>query len=680
MLLAVPGAGKTTVLTVRLAYLILVKAVDPPKILCLTFGRAAAKEMRERFVSNFGAIPIRFSTIHSFAYGILRTAFRQRGREFQLMEEQTGPESKTGVLRRLYEKHNASSMTDEQLEGLQNSICYVKNTLSKPEELLECEIKNFPLIYKDYENYKQSSRPRLLDYDDMLSLAFQMLQEDSTCLEYYRSQFDYILTDESQDTSLLQHKIIELVVKPKSNLFVVGDDDQSIFGFRAAEPQYLLEFEQTYPGAEILRMEQNFRSAPQIVEAACGFIRSNKQRYDKAMFTKNPTGGVLQSRHFAGIKEQNEFLIQQLTSQKDLAQTGVLYRNNLSAICLADALERANIPFYIRESGKQRFFSHWAIKDVLNFLRFSFNDKSLSVLERIWSKLNCPLRKQQLDYLKQMPMDRSIFEILAEQPGVTAKARIEYLDLKKWFKELNTLSPAEAIHYIRNRLDYDKAVKRICESLGFSEDYVGTLLDVLSSIARKEGTIVDFANRLTYLEEQMLSGYKNKPDKAVTLSTIHSAKGLEWEQVYLIDLVEGILPEWEAVRAEQGGRNQLLEEERRLFYVGMTRAKGELILCSLKSYHQKRVKASRFLHEVNLVRQGKIPLEVISRESSRSPIDFVPGLAVQHKSFGEGVIAREEGNVLVVRFKDGSQRSFMKDICVKQRLIWPLQDMKILEC
>lgn len=680
MLLAVPGAGKTTVLTVRLAYLILVKAVDPPKILCLTFGRAAAKEMRERFVSNFGAISIRFSTIHSFAYGILRTAFRQRGREFQLMEEQTGPESKTGVLRRLYEKHNASSMTDEQLEGLQNSICYVKNTLSKPEELLECEIKNFPLIYKDYENYKQSSRPRLLDYDDMLSLAFQMLQEDSTCLEYYRSQFDYILTDESQDTSLLQHKIIELVVKPKSNLFVVGDDDQSIFGFRAAEPQYLLEFEQTYPGAEILRMEQNFRSAPQIVEAACGFIRSNKQRYDKAMFTKNPTGGVLQSRHFAGIKEQNEFLIQQLTSQKDLAQTGVLYRNNLSAICLADALERANIPFYIRESGKQRFFSHWAIKDVLNFLRFSFNDKSLSVLERIWSKLNCPLRKQQLDYLKQMPMDRSIFEILAEQPGVTAKARIEYLDLKKWFKELNTLSPAEAIHYIRNRLDYDKAVKRICESLGFSEDYVGTLLDVLSSIARKEGTIVDFANRLTYLEEQMLSGYKNKPDKAVTLSTIHSAKGLEWEQVYLIDLVEGILPEWEAVRAEQGGRNQLLEEERRLFYVGMTRAKGELILCSLKYYHQKRVKASRFLHEVNLVRQGKIPLEVISRESFRSPIDFVPGLAVHHKSFGEGVIAREEGNVLVVRFKDGSQRSFMKDICAKQRLIWPLQDMKIMEC
>jgi len=681
LLLAVPGAGKTTVLTVRLAYLILVKNIDPRRILCLTFGRAAAKEMRERFVANFGAMVksqnegrggIQFSTIHSFAYEVVRTAFRQRGTKFEIIEEQTGVESKTGVLRRIYEKHNASSITDEQLEGLQNTICYVKNTLSKPEELLNCDIKNFPLIYKDYENYKQSSRPRLIDYDDMLSLAFQELKENPTYLEYYRKRFDYILTDESQDTSLLQHKIIEMVVKPKNNIFVVGDDDQSIFGFRAAEPKYLLEFEQTYPGAKILRMEQNFRSTPQIVDVACGFIRSNKLRFDKAMFTKKPKEGVLQIRQFEGIREQNQFILQKLKSQKDLAKVGVLYRNNLSAICLADALDRANISFYMRESGKQRFFSHWAIKDMLNFLRFSFNDKSLSVLERIWSKLSCPIRKQHLDLLKQMPIDRSIFEILAEQPGVTSKGKTEYLDLKKWFKELNTLSPAKAIHYIRNQLDYDKAMKRICESLGFSEEYVGSLLDILSSIAQNEPTIVDFANRLTHLEEQMMSSYKNKHKNAVTLSTIHSAKGLEWEQVYLIDLVEGIIPERETIKAEQGGKKELLEEERRLFYVGMTRAKRELTFCSMNYYLHKRVKASRFLREVNLVMQGKNPQEVIPQEVSTPLSDLVAGLVVEHKSFGEGVIVNDVGNVIVVRFRDGSQRSFMKDICAKQRLIWAI--------
>ncbi|KGK91287.1 DNA helicase UvrD [Desulfosporosinus sp. HMP52] len=678
LLLAVPGAGKTTVLTVRLAYLILVKNIDPRRILCLTFGRAAAKEMRERFFENFRAMvsaqtegcgEIQFSTIHSFAYEVVRTAFRQRGTRFEIIEEQTGAESKTGVLRRIYEKHNASSITDEQLEGLQNTICYVKNTLSKPEELSNCDIKNFSLIYKDYEDYKESSRPRLIDYDDMLSLAFQELVENPACLEYYRKRFDYMLTDESQDTSLLQHKIIERVVKPQNNIFVVGDDDQSIFGFRAAEPKYLLEFEQTYPGAKILRMEQNFRSTPQIVAVACGFIRSNKLRFDKAMFTKNPKGGVLQSKQFEGIGEQYQFIIQKLQRQKDLAQVGILYRNNLSAISLADELDRADIPFYMRESGKQRFFSHWAINDMLNFLRFSFNDKSLPVLERIWSKLSCPIRKQHLDLLRQMPIDRSIFDILAEQPGVTNKGKIEFLDLKKWFKELNTLSPAKAIPYIRNQLDYDKAMKRMCESLGFSEDYVVSLLDVLSSIAQKEPTIVEFANRLTHLDKQMMTSYKNRHKNVVTLSTIHSAKGLEWDQVYLIDLVEGIIPEWETIKDDQDGKKELLEEERRLFYVGMTRAKRELTLCSMNYYYQKRVKASRFLGEVSLVLQGKKPQEVISQVST--PLsDLVPGLVVQHKSFGEGVILKDEGNMIVVRFKDSSQRSFMKDICAKQRLIW----------
>ena len=222
----------------------------------------------------------------------------------------------------------------------------------------------------------------------------------------------------------------------------------------------------------------------------------------------------------------------------------------------------------MREVGKQRFFSHWAINDILNFLRFSFSDKSLPTLERIWSKLSCPIRKQQLEYLKQMPIDRSIFEILAEQPGVTSKGKREYLELKKQFKELNTLTPAKAIRFIRNQLEYDKAVERMCDSLGFSEEYIGGLLDILISIAQNERTIVDFAKRLAYLEEQMKSSYKNKHSNAVTLSTIHSAKGLEWEQVYLIDLVEGIIPEQETIKAEQSGQKELLEEERRLFYVG----------------------------------------------------------------------------------------------------------------
>lgn len=674
LLLAVPGAGKTTVLTVRLAYLILVKKVDPRMILCLTFGRAAAKEMRERYLKNFevntnSEIPVngevQFSTIHSFAYEVVRSAFRQRGTRFEIIEEQKGHESKTGVLRRIYEKHNASTITDEQLEGLQNSICYVKNTLRQPQEFKELDIKNFPTIYADYEEYKKNSQPRLIDYDDMLSIAFQELNENPQRLEAYRQRFNYLLTDESQDTSLLQHKIIEIVVKPKNNIFVVGDDDQSIFGFRAAEPKYLLDFEQAYPGAQILRMEQNFRSTPQIVDVAYQFIRSNKLRFDKEMFTKNPQGDVLQIGQFKGIREQYQFLIQQLRNQKDLSNVGVLYRNNLSAICLAEELSRANIPFNMREAGKQRFFSHWVINDILNFLRFSYSDKSLPTLERIWSKLSCGIRKQQLEYLKQMPINRSIFEILAEQPGTTSKRKSEYLELKKQFKVLNTLPPAEAIRFIRNQLGYDKTIEGICDSLGFSEEYIGSLLDNLISIAQNEPTIVDFAKRLTYLEEQMKSSYKNKHNNAVTLSTIHSAKGLEWESVYLVDLVEGIIPE-----RDQSGQKESLEEERRLFYVGMTRAKRHLTLCSMDYYYHKRVKASRFVRAVALIMEGKNPEEGMREETSTIKSELVAGLVVQHKAFGEGVIAKEDGNVILVRFEDGTQRSFLKDICEKQKLIW----------
>ena len=672
LLLAVPGAGKTTVLTVRLAYLVLVKDVDPQTILCLTFGRAAAREMRERFVKHFGKMiqgNLHFSTIHSFAFEVVRTACRQRGIEFKVLEEQTGAESKTGVLRRIYQKHNIVVPSDEQLEELQNAICYVKNTLLTPEDCPETDIENFSAIFNDYANYKRNCRPRLIDYDDMLSLAYEELKENPECLKTYRRRFNYILTDESQDTSLLQHKIIELVVKPQANIFVVGDDDQSIFGFRAAEPKYLLRFEQTYPGAKILRMEQNFRSTPQIVEVSRQFIRSNTLRFDKQMFTKNPKGDALQIVRFEDSKEQYQFLVRKLKEQKDLTKVGVLFRNNLSAICLADDLKRAGIPFYMREAGKQRFFNHWATQDILNFLRFSFSDKSLPVFERIFSKLTCPVKKQQLENLKARPIDRSIFDILARQPGISSKQRGELLELKRKFKKLNTLSPAKAIEFIRDELGYDKTLRRICDSLGFSEDYIGNLLDILVSIARNEKTIVSLANHLNSLEEEMTLSYKNKHSNSVTLSTIHSAKGLEWEQVYLIDLLEGIIPERETIKADKNGQKELLEEERRLFYVGMTRAKRQLTLCSVKYYLGKRVQTSRFVREADLVKRGKNPQEIIFEEKTAQN-EWAVGLVVEHKTFGEGVIVKEDDKVILVRFQDGAHRFFMKDICAQKKLIW----------
>ena len=598
LLLAVPGAGKTTVLILRLAYLVLVVNVNPERILCLTFGRAAAKEMSDRFTQNFGSDigTIHFSTIHSYAYEVVRAAFRQKGRDYQIIEELTGAESKSGVLRSLFKQINTSTLTEDTLEELQNAICFVKNSLISPEKLENVAVKNFVTIYNDYEKYKRMHQPQLIDFDDMLSIAYTALVENPRLLAMYQKRFDYILTDESQDTSLLQHKIIELISKPKRNLFVVGDDDQSIFGFRAAEPKYLLEFPQVYDQAEILRMEQNFRSTPEIVSMSREFIRSNKMRYDKEMVTKNVPGETVQVEIFKGNKEQNEFILGELIN-KGVAKSAVLYRNNLSVITLVDELDRGGVPFYIRDSKKERFFSHWVVTDILNFLRFSYSDQSVAVLDKIKSKFETYISKAQIEYLRGIKIDRSIFEILSEQQEGKSR-QSGYLTLKEQFKSLNKLSPSKAIGYIRNELGYDKVIERICKNLGFSKEHLNSLLSILETIAARESTLPDFANRLSYLEEKIKTSYKNKGTEAVTLSTIHSAKGLEWERVYLIDLIQGIIPDLEAVKNAANNKMEGIEEERRLFYVAMTRAQKHLTLCTMKQYLKQTAKRSQFVQEV----------------------------------------------------------------------------------
>lgn len=663
LLLAVPGAGKTTVLTIRLLYLVMVERVDPKRILCLTFGNAAAKEMKERFHTNFASNingNIHFSTIHSFTYQIFRTDFAAKGKSFDLIENQVGANSKTGVLRSIYQRLNNINLTDDQLEELQNMICLTKNTMKSPVEPKESSIKNFVRVYEAYEDYKEKHNPRLIDFDDMLSLAYSTLKSNSELLNKYRQHYDYILTDESQDTSLLQHKIIELVTKPKNNIFVVGDDDQSIFGFRAAEPKYLLDFEKTYAGAKVLRMEQNFRSTPEIVNIAREFIRSNKIRYDKNMFTKKSSGDLIKIGRFENVTEQNQFILQEIGSEEDLQRVAVLFRNNMSAISLIDELDRRKLLFYMREANKDRFFTHWAVTDIVNFLNFSLNNRDLDTFELICTKCNFYTKKQVVQSLKGKLIDRSIFDMLAKLPETTEKQAKQYQRLQRGFNRIKGLTPYDAIRDIRLELGYDYAVERICRALGFSEENVRGLLGILEDIALKESTVQGFLNRLKYLKDLIESSFKNKGANAVTLSTMHSAKGLEWDKVYMIDLIEGIIPERNSAELGQEG----LEEERRLFYVGMTRAKKHLTLCSLNFYQSRLATDSRFVTEVSYLLKGKS-----AAEASASGKGLVPGTTVLHKAFGHGKVIKVERDLVRIRFKDGTERSFLKDLCENENLL-----------
>ena len=676
LLLAVPGAGKTTVLTLRLVYLILVKHVTPESILCLTFGRAAAKEMQDRFTNNFsGQISgnIHFSTIHSHAFEVARETFRQQRRGYQIIENQTGAVSKTGVLRRLYEQINRSALTNESLEELQNAICFVKNAMLSPEKLKNVGIDNFVTLYKDYEKYKLMHEPQLLDYDDMLSIAYATLMEDPQMLAKYQQRYHYILTDESQDTSLIQHKIIELIAQPKGNLFVVGDDDQSIFGFRASDPKYLLNFNKVYDQAEVLRLERNFRSTPEIVTISREFIRMNQLRYDKDMVTENVTGDPVQVKIFKHDQEQNAFILSELKKSRDVSKSAVLYRNNFSVISLADELDRGGVSFYIRDSNKDRFFGHWVVNDILNFLRFSYSDKcdkSVAILEKIRTKVSPTISKVQIDYLYSLRIERSIFDILSKQLEVNKRLKLDYLKLKEQFYSLNKLSPGKAIRYIRNDLGYNKVIERISKDLGFSKEHLTSILNLIETIANRETSILEFANRLMYLEEKIKTSYRNKGTKAVTLSTIHSAKGLEWESVYVVDLLQGIIPDYGAVENAENKKPKELEEERRLFYVAMTRSKKHLTLCTMKEYQRQTAMISQFVNEVQLLLQGKNPLE-IKQELDKQVDSWSEGLVVIHQTFGEGVITKIQNNHFIILFKNGSERMLMKDICEKQKLLKP---------
>jgi len=391
LLLASPGSGKTTTLIMRIGYLIEVKGVRSKRIKAVTFSRASAQDMRERFNRFFPSLHHEtpdFSTIHSLAFEVAREHFHNRRISYRMIESHTETEAipltKTRILRDLYRSINGDNITDDQMEDLTSYISFIKNKLIPLDKLslAKCDVPKAEMIFKEYESFKQSGTAQLLvDYDDMLTIANEAFSEDRHLLSRYQQRYDYVMTDESQDTSLVQHAIIEKLVLGHGNLCVVADDDQSIYTWRAAEPQYLLDFKLVYPDATILKMEQNYRSSPNIVDVANRFIKRNKNRYDKNMFTLNPQHRPITITQLPDYKYQAKYVVDKILGIDDLEETAILYRNNSSSIMLMNALDRAGIPFYMKD-GDNRFFSHWVVEDILNFMRMTFNDKRPDILEK----------------------------------------------------------------------------------------------------------------------------------------------------------------------------------------------------------------------------------------------------------------------------------------------------------
>ena len=598
LVLAVPGAGKTTVLLYRTINLIKSHKINPESILSITFSKASAVDMKQRFAyltSDIEANLAKFSTIHAFCYTLIREYAYINKLQYTLIEDSKNPNNKYNLLKKIYYETNKDYITEEKLDTLLNAIGYIKNMMLSPDQYLKenkVDISNFLTIYNLYENYKRSNY--LLDFDDMLTFAQEILQKDKYLLQKYRNKYLFIQVDEGQDTSKAQLDIIYSIAYPNNNIFIVADDDQSIYGFRGAYPEGLFQFNKNFPQGKLFFMENNYRSSKNIVSSSNKLIANNKIRYNKKIITDN---GFLEPINIIKVKsilDQYKYIIEDL-KDKDISKCCILYRNNISSIGLIHTLEKYKIPFYMRDT-KIRFFNHWLVEDIINFMLFANDTSNIQLYERFYYKMKGYISKLHLNYAKTLDSSICVFDRIITYPGISQFYKRTLRELKMDFKKIAKSIPRDAIKYIEHNLEYDDYLKEQSMKSANSYESLSSMLFYLKLISNESKDLNHMLGRLKHLQYL----YKNSKDNStgITLSTVHSIKGLEFERVYIVDLVEGDFPNQSSIESLDKGNKDLMEEERRLFYVGMTRAKKHLSLITLKSIGSKLLEPSRFLGEL----------------------------------------------------------------------------------
>nr|WP_302627840.1 ATP-dependent helicase [uncultured Eubacterium sp.] len=574
LLLAVPGSGKTTVLITRLGYMIYCLGIRPEEILTVTYTVAATNDMRNRFATIFGdelVARLEFRTINGICAKIIGYYGRCVGKKpFELVTEEG---YKTKLLSAIYTEVVRQYPTESDLKNISTLITYIKNMqLSKNEINKLGKEQDIPLldIYNAY--CEQMKRQSLMDYDDQMVYALTMLKVSSQILGYFQEMYKYICVDEAQDTSKIQHQIIAVLANKYKKIFMVGDEDQSIYGFRAAYPEALLSFEKNYADANVLLMEENFRSNAKIVDAADGFIQKNKLRHEKHMKAFREAGTDIQKIHLKNRRAQYTYLAK--VAENTEVETAVLYRDNESIIPVVDLLERKGISYRIKNADLT-FFTHRVVMDIKNIIRFAMEPANTEIFMQIYYKIST--------YMSKL--------VAIEACRISQEKEITILDAALDYGKIpaGTRKSVKAIQTHLNRIleeDGGKAIYRIIHFMGY-QDYLekanikDSKLSIIKAIAYNEPSVLALISRL----DELATLIKEKPydsECKFILSTIHSSKGLEYDKVYIMDAVDGIFPEnvianYEKRKAKDEESKEY-EEERRLYYVGVTRAKNELCI------------------------------------------------------------------------------------------------------
>ncbi len=581
LLLAVPGSGKTTVLVTRLGYMIHCKGIDPRRILTVTYTVAATKDMAARVAAKFGselAGQLEFRTINGICAKVLQYyGYRTGKTPHQLLNDE---KRIAGILAEIYQRVERVYPTDGDLKNIRTLITYIKNMMLGEDEIealneeAECKIS---VIYREY--CSKLKELQMIDYDDQMVYAYVMLKKIPWLLEYFQELYPYICVDEAQDTSKIQHAIIALLAARTENLFMVGDEDQSIYGFRAAYPEALLEFEQRHRGAKVLLMEENFRSDANIVAAADHFIQKNTLRHEKHMRASRESVQQIKEISVGTRKAQYAYLAK--VAEGCTTETAVLYREHECALPLIDLLERKGIPYRMR-NVELTFFTHRVVQDISNIIRLAANPADTELFLQVYYKLNTYIRRQLAQEIVKISQEKqiSVWDAAQQCEGVDGYVKGSIRSIQTHMQHLLKESPVRAIHRITQFMGYQDYLTR--------SEVKDTKLDTLRILAAMEDTPIRLVERLQELR-QIMETKEQDPACPLILSTIHASKGLEYDTVYLLDVIDGILPDQIPKNLKNAPKEDIeaYEEDRRLFYVGVTRAKNRLLVFTMKNQPSK---------------------------------------------------------------------------------------------
>ena len=669
LLLAVPGSGKTTVLITRLGYMTEVCGIAPESILTMTYTVAATQEMRARFAARFGeaeAARMEFRTINGVAARIIALYSRMYGRtppDLLQSESETTP-----LLLQLWQSINHEYAAESTLKELRTAITYIKNMCLTDAELdeLETDLENLPELYRAYQ---QALRARhKMDYDDQLCFALQILNGAPAVAAAFRKRYRYFCVDESQDTSRVQHEIIRVLAQQSGNLFMVGDEDQSIYGFRAAYPQALMDFEKTYPGARVLLMEENYRSREPILAAANRFVARNRYRRPKTIAPTQGAGEPIRVVEVRRRADQLAFLFAE--AQHCEVETAVLFRNHESALPIIDLCERRGVPYGCK-AVEQTFFTNKIVRDVADIFALAARPDDADTFLRCYFKFGVAVTRAQALYAagQARQYGQGCWTALINEDSIRPRTRAAMAEVAAGLARLPRMAADDAVRFLTDQLGYGKYL----DKNGMDR----AKLAVLEMLGAQEPTPRRLLRRLAELRT-IVQEHLTPPGCKFLLSTIHSAKGMEYDRVILLDVLDGILPAKPELCCRTPAETRQYEEDRRLFYVAMTRARQELVLFDCTA------ERASFAQEVlsglpgrrsrpDAVPAGHRPAPAAARKPL-PPVDMAAitavGARVRHAVFGPGTVESTESGRVTVRFAAGA-RTLDARVVADRHLLWP---------